>query len=323
VLYRWRRVPGSTASRIDFKTFATVAGRNALCDRLQRLQIEGEVLDGAFPGRYRVRPRILNPELVSIIIPTRDKTKLLETCIRSIEQKTDYPNYEIIIVDNGSVEARTLEYFKRTPHRVLSFNQKFNYSRINNFGAQHARGKYLLFLNNDTEVISGEWISAMVEYAQQDPIGIVGAKLLYRNRTIQHVGVVLGLGGVAGHAFSRFPERTSQYFGLNNCIRNYSAVTGACMMIRKEVFDRVGGFDERLAVAFNDVDLCLRVRDRGWRIVWTPYATLYHYESASRGFTLDPAEIRFMQERWGQALLQDPFYNPNLTTRRTDFSPRP
>ena len=323
VLYRWRRVPGSTASRTDFKTFAITAGRKALCDRARRLRIEGEVLDGHFPGRYRVRPRVSGEDMVSVIIPTKDKCKLLQACIESIEHRTDYPSYEIIIVDNGSVEARTLEYFERSKHRVLPFREKFNYSRINNFGAQHARGRYLLLLNNDTEVITREWMTAMVEYAQQEPVGVVGAKLLYRNGTIQHAGVVLGLGGVAGHAFSRFPDGTSQYFGTANCIRNYSAVTGACMMVRKDVFDQVGGFDEQLAIAFNDVDFCLRVRNRGLRIVWTPYAKLYHYESASRGFSLDPREIEFMQQRWGEALLRDPFYNPNLTFSRADFSPRP
>src|SRR6185312_5701379 len=258
-----------------------------------------------------------------IIIPTRDGVRFLRRCLRSIEEKTTYPNYEILIVDNGSVEAETLDYFRTLRHRVLPFEEPFNFSRLNNFAAKQARGGYLVLLNNDTEVVAGEWLPSMLELCQLEGIGIVGAKLYYPDRTIQHAGVVLGLsGGVADHSHKHFSGRSYGYFGALKCIRNYSAVTAACMMVRKEVFDAVGGFDEQLQVAFNDVDFCLRVRDQGYRIVWTPYCELIHHESVSRGFAMDWREVELMQRRWGQALLSDPYYNPNLTLKDGKFGIR-
>jgi GT2 family glycosyltransferase len=270
-----------------------------------------------------VRPHIKGKPLVSIIIPTRDGLSFLRRCINSIEEKTTYSNYEILILDNGSVEAETINYFRTLRHRVLPFKEPFNFSRLNNFGASHARGSYLVLLNNDTEVISAEWLGSMLELCQLEGVGIVGAKLYYPDHSIQHAGVVLGLsGGVADHSHKHFSGRSYGYFGILTCIRNYSAVTAACMMVRKEAFDAVGGFDEQLQVAFNDVDFCLRVRDRGYRIVWTPHCELVHHESVSRGFAMDWREVEFMQRRWGQALLTDPYYNPNLTLKNGRFGLR-
>jgi GT2 family glycosyltransferase len=191
-----------------------------------------------------------------------------------------------------------------------------------NFGADHATGKYLILLNNDTEVISPEWIEAMLGFCCQGEIGAVGAKLLFPNDRIQHAGVVLGLGGPAGHPLHSFPRRTPHAFGIAEDIRNYSAVTAACMMVRKNVFQQVGGFNEDLAAAYNDVDFCLKLREAGYRIVWTPSAELYHHESASRGYSLDPKEVAYFQERWGHMLNDDPYYNPNLTRRHAHFGPR-
>jgi GT2 family glycosyltransferase len=204
----------------------------------------------------------------------------------------------------------------------VRFTEEFNFSRLNNFAARQASGQYLLFLNNDTEVIAPEWMTAMLEWAQQAEIGAVGAKLIYPNQTIQHVGVVLGLGGVAGHALAGMPKDTQQYFGVSQMTRNWSAVTAACMMVRREAFESVGGFDEELKVAFNDVDLCLRLLQRGLRNLVTPHAQLYHHESASRGFSLDPREVGLMKTKWGALLENDPYYNPNLSLHAGDFSLR-
>jgi len=225
-------------------------------------------------------------------------------------------------VDNNSRLEETREFLATTPHRVIRFTQAFNYSRINNLASQQAKGEYLLFLNNDVEVISSEWLSALLEFAQQNKVGIVGAKLYYPNGRIQHAGVILGIRGIAGNWHRNFEHESPGYFNSLFVIRNYSAVTAACMMMRRSVFETVGGFDEKLAVAFNDVDLCLRVREAGLRIVWTPYAELYHHESATRGYDLDPTELDYMRTRWGAALLRDPYYNPNLTLDAEDFGLR-
>lgn len=320
VLYHWRKVEGSTSAAAAAKNYTVDAGKRALREHLERRGIAADVLNGELANVYRVRPQILGNPLVSIIIPTRDGVSLLQRCITSIEQKTSYPHYEILVVDNGSVEPETAAYLRTLRHRVLPFAEPFNFSRINNFAARQAHGSYLVLLNNDTEVISPEWLSSMLELCQMDGVGIVGGKLYYPDRSIQHAGVVLGLsGGVADHAHKHFPGHSYGYFGTLRCIRNYSAVTAACMMVRKEAYDAVGGFDEELQVAFNDIDFCLRVRDRGYRIVWTPYCELIHYESVSRGFDLNWREVEFMQRRWGQALLTDPYYNPNLTLERGNF----
>ncbi|HZR31482.1 MAG TPA: glycosyltransferase [Terriglobales bacterium] len=322
ILYHWRKAEGSTATTALAKNFSTDAGLKALREHMQRCGIGGSVLNDGQPNRYRVRPEIAEQPLVSIIIPTKDGVPVLKRCLQSIESKTTYPNYEILIIDNGSTKPETSRYFETLRHRVIRLVEPFNFSRLNNVGVQHANGSYLVFLNNDTEVISPEWINAMLELCSVKEVGIVGAKLYYPNRSIQHAGVVLGIKGVAGHSHKYFPGRNRGYFDSLVCIRNYSAVTAACMMVRRDVFDAVGGFDEELRVAFNDVDFCLRARQKGFRIVWTPYAELFHHESATRGRALDEKEVEFMKRRWGAALLHDPYYNPNLTLDHENFSIR-
>lgn len=294
--------------------------RRALAEALKRRGIEGSVVDGASSGHFRVKRKIESNPKVSIVIPTRDNVSLLKSCVESIERLTDYRNYEVLIVDNDSADPETEEYLSSTPHRVLRFEEDFNYSRINNFAVSHSEGEYILLLNDDTEVISRKWLTVMLEHAQRPGVGAVGAKLLYPDGHIQHAGVLLGLGnpwtaGVAGHAYQAYASRSPGHLGTLKSTCNYSAVTAACMMFRRTVFDEIGGFDEKnLEVAYNDVDLCLRVRERGYLIVFTPCAELYHHEFASRGlYSAKPSELRYMRERWGELLDNDPYYNPNFS----------
>jgi len=249
--------------------------------------------------------------------------------VESILHKTTYRPFEILIVNHQSDDPRTLAYLERLSKegkaRVIDYEGPFNFSRINNMAVSHTRGTVLCFLNNDVEVISPGWLREMVSHALRPEIGAVGAMLYYLDDTIQHGGVILGIGGVAGHAYRYLPRGTPGQMGRAWLAQNLSAVTAACLVMRREVFEEVGGFDERLAIAFNDVDLCLRIRERGYRILWTPFAELYHREGVSRGRdTIESErfrqEIRFMQERWGEQLLRDPAYNPNLTLEREDFS---
>lgn len=321
-LYHWRRVSSSASALPQYRPSVIEAGRRALADALDRRQIEGEVENDRVYGFYRVRRRITNPARVSIIIPTRDGLKRLRRLIDSIESKTDYSDYEIIIIDNGSRKAAMLDYLDRSPHRVLRHDAPFNFSRLNNLAAHEASGEYLLFLNDDTEVISAEWMSAMVEHAQRPEVGAVGAKLLYKDGRIQHAGVILGVNGAADHAHRSVDGFSgSGYMNYPNVIRNYSAVTAACLMIRREVFEEAGGFDEeRLAVSYNDVDLCLRLRRSGYLIVYTPYALLYHQESATRGLNLRSEEEACLTARWRSEIMNDFYYNPNLTSAGKDFS---
>jgi GT2 family glycosyltransferase len=267
---------------------------------------------------------------VSIVIPTRDRLELLRTCVSSLERTIDFDRAELLIVNNASVEEETYAYFRELSKRhyvqIIDYHAPFNYSKINNFGVAHTTGEYLLFLNNDTEAEAAGWLEALLEHAQRPEIGAVGARLLYpgRDRRIQHAGVILGMGGVAGHALKRRRSADSTFYGPNR-ITNYSAVTAACLMVRRSVFDLVGGFDEEFAVAFNDVDLCLRIGQRGLRIVYTPFATLIHHESMSvgrpeDGRTMDEFEIQRMTSRWGPLLQADPFYNPNLPLNEEDFA---
>jgi len=320
ILYHWRKTAGSTALAAHSKSYSTVAGQRAIAEHLQRLGVMASVVEGDAPNRYRVRPALSGDPLVSVIIPTRDGVEVLQRCIRSIEKRTDYPNYEILIVDNGSSKPETLNFFAALRHQMLRLDEPFNYSRLNNFGARQAKGDFLLLLNNDTEVITPGWMRAMLELCHLPGVAIAGAKLYYPDHRIQHAGVILGIKGVAGHSHKYFPARSRGYFDSLACIRNYSAVTAACLMVRRDAFEAVGGFDEDLRVAFNDVDFCLRVREKGYRIAWTPYAELYHYESASRGFDLNPQEIEFMKSRWRDMLLNDPFYNRNLTLNDENYS---
>jgi GT2 family glycosyltransferase len=297
--------------------------KRALQDAIERRGEAASVEDGPVPGVFRVRRRIhrsLGEPLISIIIPTRDQLEILRSCIESIERRTTYRNYEILVVDNRSQEPHTRAYLASLPHRVLGFDEPFNFARLNNIAVAEARGEYVLLLNNDMEVLSPDWLTAMLEQAQRKEVGAVGAQLLYPDATIQHAGVILGLLRIAGHAHKYLPSAESGYFSFPHVIRNYSAVTAACLLTCKAVYEEIGGMDERLAVTFNDVDFCLRLRAKGYLITYTPYARLYHDESRSRWRQSPPEEeARFMLEHWGKLLSQDPYYNPHLTLKREDF----
>lgn len=332
VLYHWRMIPGSAADSTDAKRYAYVAGKQAVEDYVRRNGIDGVVEDGLFLGSYRVRYRLRGTPEVSIIIPFRDKASVLETCVDSILRKTTYPRYRILLVDNGSREEETIQYLKglepQPAIQVLKYDRPFNYSAINNYAASQTDSEYVLFLNNDTEVISKDWIEVMLEHAQREEVGGVGALLYYPDDTVQHAGVILGLGGIAGHSHSRVSRESFGYFGRMKVVHNLSAVTAACMMTRRSLFEEVGGFDESVTHAFNDVDLCLKIREKGYRIVYTPYAELYHHESLSRGYEDTPEkqarfqrEIDYIYARWKTVLeAGDPYYNPNLTLKNSGWT---
>jgi len=327
-LYSWCQAPTSVASNPGVKSYAHEAGRRALQDMMQRRSIAGEVVDGyGAPYRYRVKRAISGQPLVSIIIPTRNNRKLLQRCLQSLDERTAYRQFEVIVVDNGSDDVETLAYLKSLPHRVLTYEGPFHFAAMNNRAARTASGEHLLLLNDDTEVIDSGWLETMLEHSQRPEVGAVGARLLFPNGTLQHAGVVIGIQGKAGHAFWGFPGDHPGYYDFARVIRNYSAVTAACLMLRRSVFLEVGGFDEQFAVSYNDVDLCLRLRERGYLIVYTPYAFLYHHQSASRG-AYDPEKDRryeeLLRERWKDVFDQgDPYYNPHLTLTQFDFSIRP
>ena len=325
ILYHWRKVPGSIASNSSAKNYTNItSAKKALNDALSRQNINGKVEDGKWLSSYRVKRDIFGNPKVSIIIPTKDKLKLFRNCIESIKQKTTYENYELIIIDNNSIEPETIEYLSNLNCTIVKYKENFNFSKICNLGASYANGDYFIFLNNDIEIITEDWIQSMLEQAQRKDVGAVGCKLLYPNGTIQHAGVVLGLSPdpkntVAGHIFIRSNNVDHGYFGLIDTIRNYSAVTAAAMMVRNEVFNGVGGFDENLAVSYNDVDLCLKIREKNYLIVYTPFVELLHYESASRNNSnLDMTEVQYMMNRWGNTLKNDPYYNPNLSLNKVN-----
>lgn len=298
------------------------SGRRALEDYLLGTGISVE--DGPMPGYYRrVYPTPINVPLVSIIIPTRDKLDLLRPCVESICNITSYPNWEILIIDNQSIEPQTKTWFQSISRddriRVLEYGESFNYSSINNFAVQNAKGTVLALVNNDIEVISADWLTEMVSQALRREVGIVGAKLLYSDETIQHAGIVIGAGDIASHVHRFFPDTDPGYCGRASVVQNLTAVTGACMVMRKSVYREAGGLDEHLAVSFNDIDLCLKTTALGYLTVFTPYAKLFHHESATRGQndTLAKAELleretAYMRERWKERLLSDPAFNPNL-----------
>jgi O-antigen biosynthesis protein len=324
VLYSWRRVPGSTAHRYSAKSYADNAAKKSLQDALTRRGIEGTVESGLIPSLFRVKRAIKGKPLVSILIPFRDHPEMLARCLRSIREKTTYDRYEFILIDNGSSQKETaqlVEQEKREPNvTVLRVDEPFNFSRLNNNAAKVAKGEHLLLLNNDTAVIEPEWLSSMLEHSQRPEVGAVGARLLYEKNMIQHAGVIMGIGEVAGHASRMTPDGDPGYFGTTYMIRNFSAVTAACLMTRKSVYEELGGLNEvDLAVAYNDVDYCLRLREKGYLVVYTPYAKLTHYESVSRGFINNPRESAYMCRRWAKEL-RDPYYNPNLSPSAEDFS---
>lgn len=339
VLYHWRAIPGSTALSLSEKRdYPTEAARRALTDRLQSDGVSAELLP-VKGGHWRVRHALpAVPPRVSIIIPTRNGLKHLRRCIHSLLERTDYPNFEIIVVDHLSDDPNILAFFREIRLqgvRILAHPEAaFNFSAINNRAVPHTTGSILAFLNNDLEVINHDWLQEMVAQALRPEIGAVGAMLYYPDDSVQHAGVVLGVGarkgslGVAGHAFKCYTRGATGQRNRLRLVQNYSAVTAACLVIRRSVFEEIAGFDEaHLAVAFNDIDFCLRVRAAGYRNLWTPFAELYHHESASRGHE-DTSEkqarfgreIVYMREKWGPILDADPAYNPNLTLAREDFS---
>lgn len=332
VLYHWRTHADSTALFVQAKPYAYQTAEHALNDHLARKDVSAWVERRPKDSFYRVRYAL--PErvpLVTLIIPTRNSLQLIRQCLSSILEKTDYPNYEILVVDNGSDDPQTLAYFdtvKNDPRlRILRDDRPFNYSALNNRAVQVARGELVGLINNDIEVISREWLTEMVSIALQPGVGAVGARLWYPDNTLQHGGVIL-VRGVAGHSHKHLPKGHPGYFARAMLQQTFSAVSAACLVVRRSIFLEVRGLEEEnLKVAFNDVDFCLRVREAGYRNVWTPYAELYHHESASRGYEDTPekqarfaGEVRYMQERWGSLLFNDPAYSPNLTLDHEDFS---
>jgi len=338
ILYHWRKIPGSTADIYQAKNYADVKAVKALKSAMNRRGIIGKVEKGMVGSSFRVRYHIKDPKEVAIIIPFKDKVEMLEKCVESILEKTEYSNYKILLVDNQSEEEKTREYLekvKKLPHvKILSYPKPFNFSAINNWAVKQTEAPYVLFLNNDTEVISKGWLTAMAEHIQRDEVGIIGARLFYPNDKIQHAGVILGTGkykdkscGVAGHSHKYFPRHSMGYVNWVNFIRNYSAVTAACMLTKRKLFEEVDGFDEKnFTVTWNDIDYCLKVRKKRYLIVYTPFAELYHYESVSRGSDDKPEVLdRFhketdkMYEKWEKELSNDPYYNPNLSKRDESF----
>ena len=330
VLYHLRMAPGSTARVVGNKSYAHAAAKRAMEEALVRRHVAATVEPGLLPIFFRVAYAIPDPApLVSLIIPTRDKVHLLRTCIRSILERTTYPRYEIVVVDNQSAEAETLAYFaslRNEPRvRIVPWAQPFNYAALNNFAVREAKGELLCLLNNDIEVLTPDWLTEMVGHALRPEIGAVGARLLFPDGTLQHAGIFLGYRGSAGHLYKHTPAEYPT-MGLRTFVaQDLSCVTAACLVLRKAVYTEVGGLDEQYAVAFNDVDFCLRIRDRGYRIVWTPFATLTHHESASRGREAAPEqaarlarELDRLRGRWAKEMDADPAYNPNLTLQRED-----
>lgn len=324
VLYHWRAIPGSTALTRDAKDYASSAGAKAVGEHLARRH-PGARVEELSHGHYRVRwPLPSPPPKVTLVIPTRDNVGLLRMCIESILARTSYPSFEIVVVDNRSSEADALAYLTqqegRERVRVLRYDAPFNYSAINNLAVKESDGDIIGLVNNDIEVISGDWLEEMVSQALRPDVGAVGAMLYYPNDTIQHAGVVLGVHGVAAHLYAGMPRGFPGHGGRARVAQSLSAVTGACLLVRRDLYELAGGLDESLQVAFNDIDFCLRLRALGYRNVWTPFAELYHRESASRG-TEDTEEkrrrfaqeVELMLQRWGVELRQDPAYNINLS----------
>ncbi len=332
VLYYWRVSEASTSSGAAAKPYAAAAAKRAIQGHLDRTGAKGAAVDGLFPSTYKVEYTIEGAPLVSILIPNKDHIDDLKKAVDSLYAKTAYPHFEIIIIENNSGNAETFAYYEALEKthenlRVVRWKGGFNFSAINNFGRRAAKGEYILLLNNDVEAVSPAWLGEMLALCAQPGVGIVGAKLCYPDGTVQHAGVITGLGGFAGHSHKYARREASGYMFRLATVQDFSAVTAACMLVKASVFDEAGGLDEGFAVAFNDVDFCLRVRAAGYRVLYTPYAELYHWESKSRGAdTKGEAKERFAAERarlrgrWGQALLRDPYYNPNLTLDREDFS---
>ncbi len=331
ILYHWRAIAGSTARSTSQKSYAEEAGVRAVQDHLDRTGRGASAGVGRAPTTYHVTKALIDTPFVSIVIPTRDQVALLRTAVDSVLERTTDARYEILIVDNQSSDPETLGYLEHVDRhpsvRVIPYNAPFNYSALNNHAVAIAEGDYVCLLNNDTEVITPEWLTEMLVHGVRPEIGAVGAKLRYGDGSIQHGGVILGMGGVAGHGHKFELPDSFGYFCRLECVHDVGAVTGACLLTRRTVWDEVGGLDEAgLAVAFNDIDYCLKAADAGYRVVYTPWAELYHYESKSRGAEDTLAkqkrfqgETYTMLERWGDRLLTDPSFNPNLSLDHENF----
>jgi len=336
VLYHWRCHQNSTASNPESKLYAFEAGSRAVIAHYERMGIRAERVEkGVDYGIYHTVFQLQGEPLVSVIIPNKDHSQDLELCVRSLMERSSYQNLEFVIVENNSTEPETFSCYRKMQEeyenfRVVTWDKGFNYSAINNYGASFAKGEYLLLLNNDTELIEPDSIREMLGFCQREDVGIVGARLLYEDDTIQHAGVVIGFGGIAGHTFIGLHKAENSYFHRAMCAQDYSAVTAACLMTKKSVFECVGGLSEELAVAFNDIDFCMKVRALGKLVVYAPYACLYHYESKSRGLENTPEKVaRFNREvavfikKWPDIIKNgDPYYNPNLTLRKSNFALR-
>ena len=334
VLYHWRVHKASTADNPLSKKYAYDAGKRAVLEHIRRCGEDGEVTDTKFPGFYQVKYRVEGQPLISVIIPNKDERETLKSCLDSIWEKTTYPNYEIIIVENNSTQPETFEYYRsidgKKGVRVVYWKEGFNYSALNNFGFSHARGDYILCLNNDVTVITPDWLERMLGQCQRKQVGIVGVKLYYPDDTIQHAGVIIGIGGVAGAMFVGMPRQRSGYLRKAILQQDLSAVTAACMMVDRRAWEDVGGFNTDLAVAFNDIDFCLKARDRGYLVVYEPNVELYHYESKSRGYEDTPekqrrfqSEIDYMKEHWDTILSKgDPYYNRNFSLKTCNYTLR-
>ena len=332
ILYHWRVHQVSTADNPISKTYAFEAGQRAIEAHLLRCGEHAEVLPELDRGFYRVRYKVQGNPKISILIPNKDHVKDLEKCLQSIS-KSIYKNYEITIIENNSKKAETFAYYDKieSDHiRILRWDGPFNYSAINNYAVSETDGEYLVLLNNDTEVIGKDWLGEMLANCQRKEVGIVGAKLYYPNGQVQHAGVIVGIRGIAGNMFRGLPKGYSGYMHKASTQQDLSAVTAACMMVKRSVYEEVGGFEEQLAVAFNDVDFCLKVRRCGYLVVYDPYVKLYHYESRSRGAEDNEEKIRryqceidYVRRTWSEIMEKgDPMYNPNLTLVKCDYSLR-
>ena len=334
ILYHWRTHSASTADNPASKLYAYDAGKRAIEGNLERTGVRGVVSQTKDFGFYHVEYPVQGEPLVSILIPNRDQKEALENCLRSIRETSTYQNYEILIVENNSREQETFDYYRELEKdgriRILQWEHPFNYSAINNFAAREAKGDYLLLLNNDTRVITPGWIEGLLGNCQRPEVGIAGAKLYYPDDTVQHAGIIIGIGGIAGHAFLNLPRNRSGYLHKASIQMDYSAVTAACMMVKKSLYRQIGGFEEKLSVAFNDVDFCLRAGKAGYLVVYNPEVELYHDESKSRGAEDSPEKVRrfqeeieFMRNRWIDLLKAgDPCYNKNLTLSKWNYSLR-
>lgn len=318
VLYHWRIIPGSIAFDSQAKGDVDILQEKAVNEHLKRINLRGLAKNEGTPHRLRIYPLEENDyPLVSIIIPTKDNGEVLEKCLKSLFEKTDYQNYEVILIDNNTTEEKALEVMKKYKVTIIKYNRKFNFSEVNNVGAKESRGGYLILLNNDTEIIDKDWIKKMLYYAKQKDVGAVGPMLIYPDNKVQHAGVVLGFRGTADHIMRGFPDNIDGYFGSLYCAREVSAVTAACMMIKKSVFKEIGGFNQHYQMIYQDVDLCLKIRSKNYRIIYTPSVKLIHYESKSRGSDYNYLDRLLLLDLWEDEIKKgDPYYNINFDLKK-------